>query len=161
MERMHAAMEFNSRRIGRAIGVDIKQPFLDKDFVAFSRGIGLDLKIRDEEGKRWGKWILRAAFAGILPPEILWQAKRPLEYGSGMTQLRGIIDTLVTDEEFEEGKRAFPVRFWNKEHFYYYRLYREVVGEIPPPEKNEEKCGCCGAGMPRGGSPLQGLRRCC
>ena len=55
-----------------------------------------------------------------------------------MTWLRGIIDTLVTDEEFEDGKRVFPVRFWNKEHFYYYRIYREEVGEIPPSEENEK-----------------------
>lgn len=135
---MHAAMKFSSNQIGAVLGIDIRQPFLDVSFVAFSSDIDIGLKIREEEGKLWGKWILRTAFAGILPPEILWQAKRPLEYGSGMTWLRGIIDTLVTDEEFEDGKRFFPVRFWNKEHFYYYRIYREEVGEIPPSEENEK-----------------------
>lgn len=150
LARMHAAMKFSSNRIGAALGVDVRQPFLDEAFVEFSRGIGLDLKIREERGRRWGKWILRKAFEGILPPEILWQDKRPLEYGSGMTRLRGAIESLVSDGEFEEGKRAFPVRFWNKEHLYYYRLYREVVGEIPAPGEGEDRCGCCGAGMPRG-----------
>ncbi len=150
MARMHAAMRFSSNTLGDSLGIVIRQPFLDAEFFEFSREIGLDLKIRDEGGKRWGKWILRKAFAGMLPPEILWQTKRPLEYGSGMTRLRGIIEKRVTDEEFEEGKRAFPVRFWNKEHYYYYRLYREVVGKIPPPEDNEKECDCCGAGMPRG-----------
>jgi len=53
----------------------------------------------------------------------------------------------VTDEEFEAGKRNFPIKFRNKEHFYYYRIYRELVGKIPLPEKDEKPCKCCGAGM--------------
>ncbi len=64
-----------------------------------------------------------------------------------MTKLRNIIKSTVTDEEFEAGKRSFPIKFRNKEHFYYYRIYREVVGKIPLPEKDEKICKCCGAGM--------------
>lgn len=150
LARMHAAMAFSSNAIGKALGIEIGQPFLDEAFVEFSRGIPLDLKIREDQGKRWGKWILRKAFEGALPQAVLWQDKRPLECGSGMTELRGVIESLVPDGEFEEGRRIFPVRFWNREHFYYYRLYREVVGEIPPPGEGEDRCGCCGAGMPRG-----------
>ncbi len=147
LDRMHSDMRFSSNRIGETLGVDIKQPFLDKEFMDFSRGIDLDLKIRKEDGKTWGKWILRKAFEGVLPREILWQKKRPLEYGSGMTELRKIVRSKVSDGEFEEGKNKFPVKFWNKEHFYYYRIYCEVVGEIPVPQKEEKTCGCCGAGM--------------
>jgi asparagine synthase (glutamine-hydrolysing) len=150
LTQMHAAMEFSSNAIGEALGIEIRQPFLDRAFVDFSHGIDLDLKIGEEQGERWGKWILRKAFEGVLPREILWQGKRSLEYGSGMTGLREVIESLVSDEEFEEGTRVFPVRFWNKEHFYYYRIYRDVVGEVALPDKGEERCGCCGAGMPRG-----------
>jgi len=150
LNRMHATMSFSSNEIGHALGVAIRQPFLDPSFVDFSHAIDLSLKIREEGGVHWGKWILRKAFEGVLPPEILWQDKRPVEYGSGMTHLRGIIESLVSDEEFEEGKRACPVRFWNREHWYYYRLYRDVVGAIPVPGEGEIACECCGAGMPRG-----------
>lgn len=147
LDRMHSDMRFSSNKIGETLGVDIKQPFLDKEFMEFSLGIDLGLKIRKENDKTWGKWILRKAFEGILPQEILWQKKRPLEYGSGMTELRKVIESRVSDEEFEEGKRRFPIKFWNREHFYYYRIYREVVGEIPAPKKEEKICECCGAGM--------------
>ncbi|MBW2648892.1 MAG: hypothetical protein JRC53_03605 [Deltaproteobacteria bacterium] len=146
---MYSAMRFSSNKIGETLGVDIKQPFLDKEFMDFSRGIDLALKIREENGKTWGKWILRKAFEGVLPQEILWQTKRPLEYGSGMTELRKVIESRVSDEEFEESKKKYPVAFWNKEHFYYYRIYREVVGEIPAPKKGQKICECCGAGMDR------------
>lgn len=147
LNRMHSDMRFSSNRIGETLGVDIKQPFLDKEFMDFSRGIDIDLKIKKKNGKTWGKWILRKAFEGVLPQEILWQKKRPLEYGSGMTELRRVIESRVTDEEFEDGKKKFPIQFWNKEHFYYYRIYRKVVGEIPVPQKEEKICECCGAGM--------------
>ncbi len=147
LDRMYRTMRFNSNKIGEKLGINIKQPFLDKEFMDFSRGIDVDLKIRRENGKTWGKWILRKAFEDVFPQEILWQSKRPLEVGSGMTKLRNIIESRVTDEEFEADKRSFPIKFRNKEHFYYYRIYREVVGEIPAPKKDEKTCKRCGAGM--------------
>ncbi|MFA4915528.1 MAG: asparagine synthase-related protein [Syntrophales bacterium] len=147
MKRMHSAMQFSSNKIGEAFGIEIRQPFLDREFMGFSQEIPLDLKVRRDGNKPWGKWILREAFAGVLPPELLWQGKRPLEYGSGMTELRRIIPSMVSDEEFAEGKDKFPIKFWNKEHFYYYHIYREVVGEIPAPQEGEKICNCCGTGM--------------
>ncbi|HEU19681.1 MAG TPA: hypothetical protein ENO00_09980 [Deltaproteobacteria bacterium] len=147
LSRMHSSMQFNSNRIGRELGIAIKQPFLDNEFMKFGRDIDLQYKIRNEKGKIWGKWILRKAFDGVLPKEILWQSKRPLESGSGMSRLRDVITSIVSDLEFEEGKKVYPVRFWNKEHFYYYCIYREVVGNIPPPKDGQKRCVCCGGGM--------------
>ena len=147
MRRMHSTMQFSSNKIGEALGIDIKQPFLDREFVKFSQKIPINLKVREENGKTWGKWILRKAFAGVLPEEILWQSKRPLEYGSGMTEMRKVVASKVSDEEFEGERRRSPIKFWNKEHFYYYRIYSQVVGAIPPPKRGQKTCGCCGAGM--------------
>jgi asparagine synthase (glutamine-hydrolysing) len=147
LNRMYRTMRFSSNGIGENLGIDIKQPFLDKEFMDFSQGVDVDLKIRKENGKTWGKWILRKAFEDVLPQEILWQTKRPLEHGSGMTELRNVIESKVSDKEFEDGKRRFSIKFWNKEHFYYYRIYRDVAGEITAPEKEQKTCECCGAGM--------------
>lgn len=144
---MYRTMRFSSNKIGENLGIDIKQPFLDKEFMDFSQGIDVDFKIRKENGKTWGKWILRKTFEGVLPQEVLWQSKRALEHGSGMTELRNVIESKVSDKEFEDGKRRFSIKFWNKEHFYYYRIYRDVAGEIPAPEKGQKICESCGAGM--------------
>ncbi len=147
MRRMHSTMRFSSNKIGEALGIHIKQPFLDKEFVRFSQKIPLNLKVREENEQTWGKWILRNAFAGVLPEEILWQSKRPLEYGSGMTEMRNVVAARVSDEEFEEERRKSPIKFWNKEHFYYYRIYSQLAGEIPPPKRGQKTCERCGAGM--------------
>ena len=147
LTRMYSSMRFSSNQIGQYFGLRIRQPFLDDEIVAFGRDLDVGCKIRHENGIVWGKWILRKAFEGVLPKDILWQSKRALEYGSGMTHLRKVITDMVSDEEFDCAREEYPVKFWNKEHFYYYRIYREVVGAVPTPGKGQVSCRCCGAGV--------------
>ncbi|MBU2494925.1 MAG: asparagine synthase, partial [Candidatus Omnitrophica bacterium] len=102
----------------------------------------------EEKGSlRRGKWILRKAFEGFLPGEVIWQDKRPLEYGSGMTGLRAIIESMISDKEFEEKKRRYPVKFITKDHLYYYEIYLKEVGDIPKPGEGQKSCTGCGAGI--------------
>ncbi|MDP8258280.1 MAG: asparagine synthase C-terminal domain-containing protein [Candidatus Aadella gelida] len=147
IRRISSSMRFSSNELGDFLDVDIKQPYLDQDVVDISLGMGRDIKIKMENDKVFGKWILRKAFEGILPEDVIWQSKRPLEYGSGMTGIRDIITLKVSDEEFEEAEKAEGISFFNKEHYYYYKIYRDVVGDIPLPERDEKACPACGAGM--------------
>ncbi len=150
IEKIAQEMKFSANRIGEFFKIRIVQPFLDKEFVDFSLRINPDLKIKKENSQVWGKWILRKAFEGILPEEILWQGKRPLECGSGMTKMRDIISSKVSDKEFKEAKEASLIKFINKEHYYYYQIYKDVVGDIPRPRRGEKKCPGCGGGMNAG-----------
>ncbi|UCG94164.1 MAG: hypothetical protein JSW13_07005, partial [Candidatus Aerophobus sp.] len=138
---------FSSNILGQELGVEIKQPYLSHEIIELALEIPKDLKIKVEGEKRWGKWILRKAFEDVLPPKIIWQDKRPLEYGSGTRRLRRIISEKISDEEFEEKRRLYPVRFMSKEHLFYYQVYRKVVGVIPAPEDNQRSCRGCGAGI--------------
>jgi len=149
IRKLSRSLEFSSNRIGNFFGITIHQPFLERNFLDWALSIGVDLKIREQDGKVWGKWILRHAFDGFLPPKVAWQAKRPLEEGSGMSSLRQIISSMVSDEEFSERDREYPVQFMDKEHFYYYKIFRNVVGEIPLPQSGEKACPGCGAGIER------------
>lgn len=145
-------MVFNSNILGESMGIEIVQPYLDEKSLKFSLDIPVRLKIRNENGTLFGKWILRKAFEKDLPPEIIWQSKRPLEYGSGMTALREIISSKISDNEFEEKKSLYPIRFLNKEHLYYYEIYKREVGTIPVPKTGEKPCPGCGAGMKQNAS---------
>ena len=144
------SMSFSSNRIGEHFGLEVRQPYLDQDFTEFAVSLGSDLKIKEEKGKIWGKWALRKAFEPFLPPEFVWQEKRPLEVGSGMGLLREVIAERIPDEEFEEKKRVYPVRFLCKEHLFFYEIYREEVGAIPRPGEGEDQCPGCGGGMSHG-----------
>ena len=147
IQGLSGKMSFSSSILGRKMGIQIKQPYLSGEMIELASKIPRDLKIRTEGKKKCGKWILRKAFEDFLPPSIIWQNKRPLEYGSGTTRLRRIISEKISDEEFEEKSRAYSVRFMSKEHLFYYQIYREVIGEIPAPEEGQAPCVGCGAGI--------------
>ncbi len=150
IRRISRSMGFSSNRIGEHFDLEVRQPYLDQDFMEFALSLGSDVKIKEEKGKVWGKWVLRKAFEPFLSPEFIWQEKRPLEVGSGMALLRRIIAEGITDEEFEEKKRVYPVRFLCKEHLFFYEIYRQEVGVIPRPGDGEDRCPGCGGGVPHG-----------
>ncbi|MFC1699523.1 asparagine synthase C-terminal domain-containing protein [Candidatus Omnitrophota bacterium] len=147
IRRITKKMQFSSNRLGAFFGIKIIQPFLDRQLINFALKIDPQFKIKRQGQQIWGKWILRKAFEEILPAEIIWQDKRPLESGSGMSRLRDIIAAKVKDSEFK--RHRYPVKLMNKEHFYYYRVYREVIGRIPQAKKAELSCPGCGAGIAR------------
>jgi len=147
IRRITMTMTYSSNDICKFFGLKIAQPFTDKNVVDFALRLPREMKIREDNGKIWGKWILRKAFEDILPKETAWQSKRPLEYGSGMTRLREVITKIISDDEFKEKRLAYPVKFLNKEHLYYYEIYRKVVGAIPAPKDTEKSCPGCGAGL--------------
>ncbi|MEW6067682.1 MAG: asparagine synthase-related protein [Nitrospirota bacterium] len=149
IKRISRKMTFSSNEIGKFFGINIVQPFIVQEVIDFSLNIPADLKIKREDDISWGKWILRKAFEDILPPLLAWQGKRPLEIGSGMTNLRQIISEKVSNEEFKENSSS--IKFLNKEHFYYYKVYKKVIGKIPLPRNNEKTCPSCGAGIRRDG----------
>ena len=134
---------FSAGYLGRSLGVEIKQPFLDEGFVRFALEISSELKVKDGVGK----YILRKSFEDLIPPEIVWRRKEAIEYGSGSTKLHDIINNMVTDGEFQSATREIDIKFINKEHFFYWRIYNRVVGEIPKARDDEISCSCCGASM--------------
>jgi asparagine synthase (glutamine-hydrolysing) len=148
IRRISRSMSFSSNQIGEYFGLEVRQPYLYQDFIEFALSLGNDLKIKEEKGKIWGKWALRKAFEPFLPPEFIWQEKRPLEVGSGMALLRRVIAEKIPDEEFEEKKMVCPVRFLCKEHLHFYDVYRQEVGEIPQPGEGEDRCPGCDGGVP-------------
>jgi asparagine synthase (glutamine-hydrolysing) len=143
IRRLSQNWHFSANELGRALDVEIKQPFLDEDFVRFALEISPELQVKNGVGKH----ILRKSFEDLIPPEIVWRKKEPIEYGSGSTKLREVIDSMVTDGEFQSARNEVDIKFLNKEHFFYWRIYNEVVGEIPKAGDDEISCPCCGASM--------------
>ena len=155
IRRLSQNWHFSANELGRALGVEIRQPFLDGDFVRFGLEIGPELKVKDGAGK----YILRKSFEDVLPPEIVWRRKEAIEYGSGSTKLHEIINNMVTDEEFQSAMNEFDIKFINKEHLFYWRSYNQVVGEIPKARDDEISCPCCGAAMGKYHCPTCGFSR--
>jgi asparagine synthase (glutamine-hydrolysing) len=143
IRRLSQNWHFSANELGRALGIEITQPFLDENFVRFAVEMSPDLKVKNG----LGKYILRKSFKDLIPSEIVWRKKEAIEYGSGSTKLHDIIDSMVRDEEFQSAIEEFDIKFINKEHFFYWRIYNQVVGEISKAEGSEQSCPCCGAAM--------------
>jgi len=158
---------FSANELGRALGIEVKQPFLDEDFVRFALEISPEFKVKEGTGK----YILRKSFEDLIPQEILWRKKEPIEYGSGSTRLHELINSMVSDEEVQRAREETGIKFLNKEHSFYYRIYNEVVGEIPKASSSApspftgegwgevKSCPCCGAGLTKSHCRVCGFSR--
>lgn len=140
--RLVPNLNFNSDLIGKSFGIEIKRPYLDENFLEFAKRIPRDMKIRGG----YGKWILRKAYDGFLPQSIVYQTKRPLEVGSGMSLIRNYIANKITDSEFEKKKKQYGINFLTKDHLYYFEVYMSIFGSIMPPKDGEIQCPNCKGG---------------
>ncbi|MBV9203822.1 MAG: asparagine synthetase B [Actinobacteria bacterium] len=61
-------------------GVEVRVPFLDLELVRLAMRLPIELKLRDGQDK----WILRHAFADILPGYVRQRPKNPLSHSSGL-----------------------------------------------------------------------------
>ena len=151
LNKMWSNMNFSSVPLAEYLGLKAKLPFLDTEFRAFAESLDAGLKVNYEGEQVWGKWVLRKAFEGLIPPELLWRVKAPLEVGSGTTILPSLMDARISDREFAEEKARYlredNVTVRSKEHLFCYRIYRELVG-IPCAEDRERKtCPDCGSNV--------------
>lgn len=143
-----SAMQFSSNKLGAALGLEIQQPFCDSALVDVALALSPEVKVRERAGVVHGKWLLRRAFEAELG-ELAWRAKDPIEVGSGAAQLRAVIRSRISDAAFEAKKRAYKLAFMNKEHLYFYELYRAVVGELPEPGRDAASvCPLCKVALP-------------
>lgn len=148
IKNISKTMRFSSNKLGAALGLEIKQPYCDKKIIEFALGVEPSLKIKEIGGRKYGKWLLRTAYDEELG-ELAWRAKEPIEFGSGTTKLRAIITSKISGSAFAEKKREYGIDFMNKEHLYFYELYKTVVGEIPGPTVTEKGvCPLCKAELP-------------
>jgi asparagine synthase (glutamine-hydrolysing) len=71
------------QRVDRASmghGVEARVPFLDPDLVRLAMRLPIEFKLRDGQEK----WIVRTAFAGLLPDYIRLRPKNPMSHSSGL-----------------------------------------------------------------------------
>lgn len=154
LRKLWSVMSFSSVRLARALGVEAKLPYLDPDIMSFATGLDSRYKIRDERGRRWGKWVLRKAFEGILPEEIVWRVKTPIEAGSGTIILPSLFSREIPDVEFEEKRIEYlekdKVAIRDKEQLFYYEVYRAALGVPRPIDLKGKLCPQCNSNVAGG-----------
>ena len=132
LSNMWQVMQFTSIPMAQSLGMVSKPPFLDPEFKSFAYNVDPKLMIRKERGKIWGKWIIRKAYEGRLPDEIVWRLKTPLEFGSGTTIFPKVFSEKIADEYFQKKTKKYldadQVTIRDKEHLFYYEIFRAHFG---------------------------------
>lgn len=132
LSNMWQLMEFASIPLARSLGMETMVPFLDPEFKTFAMSIDSKLKVRSERGEIWGKWIIRKSFEGLLPDEIVWRVKTPIEIGSGATVFPKFFEAKISDEYFKDKVKEYlekdQVSIRDKEQLFYYEIFRSLFG---------------------------------
>lgn len=183
-DRIIPTMDFSSGYISSALGLGLSQPYIDNRVVELALQIPGEMKVRsvirgvsgdeylnvmgtqdrfrDGGGELWGKIILREAFEGYLPDEVLWRPKSDLMIGSGMYNIQEEIGRRISDAELAGRRARYDINWWDpvvpvsenylhgfrKLQTYLYETFLKVDGHLPEPMDNEKACDYCFAGLP-------------
>ena len=144
LHRLWQIMHFSSAEIGKALGLDVKTPYLDENFISYAKSIDISDKIGAYNGKTWGKFILRKSFETYLGKEIAWRSKMAQEEGAQTTLIKNFAGIELDDKQFEdeiEKASLEGVKIRDKEHLYYYLIYKENFS-IPKKDKKSHNLRC-------------------
>ena len=146
IKRICSIMHFPTQKIGKALGVTIESPFLNENVIKLAEEIPVSLKVKEEKGKRQGKWILRKTFEKHIPHQIAWREKSPMQEGSGTAGLTNLFDSIIGEEQFVEKKLSVEktdrVIIRSRESMHYYEIFKKLFG-TPVDSKSDEVCPYC------------------
>ncbi len=142
-------MSFSAVPLGEAVGVEVKQPYLDPLFVDFAKNIPVKLKVRIQDGVKYGKWLMRKAYEKLIPNEVAWRGKAPCEQGTGTQVLPIYFESKISTSDFDQKKQEYlmedGVNLLTKEQLFYYEIFRKKFG-IPSEvynDKSGKQCPNC------------------
>jgi asparagine synthase (glutamine-hydrolysing) len=120
-----------------AWGVEPRVPFLDREFLDVAMKMDAQHKMvrKGSDGpQRMEKGVLREAFDGYLPEQILWRQKEQFSDGVGYGWIDGLkahADAQVSDRELAAADKRFPVNPPQTKEAYYYRSLFEQFYPTP------------------------------
>lgn len=129
LSMLHLYDCLRANKVTAAWGVEARVPFLDPEFLDVAMNIDPAYKmIRKAEG-RMEKHILRAAFDGWVPDEVLWRQKEQFSDGVGYSwidSLKAYAEKEVSDSAMANAAYRFPVKTPPTKEAY---LYRSIFEE--------------------------------
>jgi asparagine synthase (glutamine-hydrolysing) len=140
---MDQLYEFDLLRVDRttaAHGLEIREPFLDKEFIQHYFDLPANVKCpRNGIEKYHLRKAIDVTFPGLLPDEILWRQKEAFSDGvssfkkkSWVEALKELADQVISDRDFEIERLTYTPQPMFKDSLYLRRLYEKYYGKIEP-----------------------------
>ncbi len=116
-------------RMMAAHSLEFRTPFLDGRVTAFCSKIPVTWKVHGKE--KVEKWILRKAFAGLLPDDILNRVKQPFAQGAGSAKLTKLVGQRARAKENSGYNRQTKshIALKSEAEVYYYQVFKEKFPE--------------------------------
>jgi asparagine synthase (glutamine-hydrolysing) len=116
-------------RVTMAHGLEARVPFLDREVIDWAMALPPEAKLAPPGTPE--KALLRTAFEGWLPHDLLWRDKAEFGDGSGARDvLSEAVEAAVADDEFEAERGAVDPPLRTKEELAYYRIFREHLPAV-------------------------------
>jgi asparagine synthase (glutamine-hydrolysing) len=114
-----------------AHGLEARVPFLDTHMIELGLALPETAKLSSEDKPE--KYLLRIAFDGWLPHDVLWRGKIQFGDGSGASEvIKQRAEESVSDEEFAEIKDEVDPPLRTREEAAYYTMFRRCLPAIRP-----------------------------
>jgi asparagine synthase (glutamine-hydrolysing) len=150
IKRVCSIMHFPTQEIGKHLGIKIESPFLNQKIVEIANQIPVNLKVKEENGTRYGKWILRKTIEKYIPEQIVWRKKSPMQEGAGTVGLTNLFESIINEKKYVEKKLTIEkndqVVIRSRESMYYYEIFKKLYG-TPVEEDLVSKCPYCKHGI--------------
>ena len=146
IKRVCSVMHFPTQKIGKYLGIKIESPFLNQKVIEMANHIPSNLKVKEENGIKHGKWILRKTIENHIPEQIAWRKKSPMQEGAGTVGLTNLFESIINEEKYVEKKLTVEkndqVIIRSRESIYYYGIFKKFYG-TPVEDDVESKCPYC------------------
>ncbi|HEY2346500.1 MAG TPA: asparagine synthase B [Xanthomonadaceae bacterium] len=133
LDALHSYDCLRANKSMMAWGVEPRVPFLDVEFMDVAMRMDAQAKMVDTSAagrRRIEKAVLREAFEGYLPDEILWRQKEQFSDGVGYGWIDGLkahAEARVGDHEFAAAAGRFPINTPQTKEAYFYRTIFERI----------------------------------
>lgn len=125
-------------RTSMRFALEVREPFLDQQIIAFADSLPLDHKIALKgRGRVMNKRVLREAYRDVLPDWLVDRSKAVLSLGAGFGSNgpEGMFyhhaHEMVSQEEFLALRNDHPeFDLSNREEGYYFRIFKERFGAL-------------------------------
>ena len=129
VEALHHLNLQRCDRVTMAHGLEARVPFLARDMLAVAQRIPIGWKLLGEDGQE--KRLLREAFSGWVPDEILWRRKEQFGDGSGTADaMNRVTEALVPDADWTAVRFPGLPPARTREELGYQRIFAQVLGGI-------------------------------
>ena len=122
---LHNNASLRLDRMNMCNSIRVIAPLISGELLDYALSIPPEYKLNTDGEQKIEKWIFRKTFEQELPESVVWRLKQEFSQGSGSADvLPAYFERVISNEEFDEERKTFPV-VRSKEELFYFRIFKK------------------------------------